>query len=189
MLIRLGQPSGLAVPLDQMKRELVVNFDDDDDRIEKLTRSETSRYEIFTRRIMVPGNFEMCFGCFARRLFLDVGPVRSVIEIAYFDEDGVEHTVSDDLWSLEPADTTASIRFGDAFVYPDLGDGDWPVRVRFSGGYDLPDASGSGDDPALAQDPADATNIMHLVKRIYDGGEIMSEADMRRMMSGRRVLR
>ncbi|MBB4625802.1 putative carbohydrate-binding protein with CBM5 and CBM33 domain, partial [Paracoccus denitrificans] len=67
---------------------------------------------------------------------------------------------------------------------PDLADVAFPVWFDVVAGADLP-----ADSPAVAPlDPADRMNILHMVKQIYDHDDPLTEEQLRRRFSGRRLL-
>lgn len=189
MLIRVSTDDALAVELDELKMRFRVTTDDDDETLEKLIRSETERYEDYTGRVMVPGDFEWRACGWNGLLCIPVTPVREVREVGYFDLDDVERTLSADQWSYDLSSEGVVVRFSPDFERPALSDRLHPVIVRLSAGYDVPGVSGSGDDPALASSENDQRNIMLLVRRIYDTDETMPDADFRKFFGNRRIYR
>lgn len=189
MLTRLSAPNGLAIPLEELKQHLLVNFDDDDDRLENLTRSETRRYEDFTGRIMLPTDFEAGFASWCEPLLIDAAPIRVVTEVVYLDESNVEQALDAGDWYSTTTESGAEIRFTDTFDSPGLSDRPYPVTVRFSAGYDEDGASGSGDDPELDPVENDQRNIMLMVMTIYEWNEAITDETMRHRFGNRRIFR
>src|SRR5690606_23494984 len=154
-----------------------------------LIQAETLRYEDFTGRLMLPGEFEYRFEHWSDPLCIPAVPVRSVADVVYLDESHVEQALDPGDWYEVVTDDGFEIWFTDAFESPTLSDRQYPVRVRFTAGYDEPGASGSGDDPELAPVAQDQINIIRMVQSIYDLDELMPDMDMIRTMGNRRIFR
>lgn len=189
MLIRLTSPSGLAVPLEDVKAALRVRSSSDDERLRNLIRAETRRYEDFTGRLMLPGEYEYRVDGWEDPIRVPAVPLRTVTAVAYFASDHVEHVLDPGDWYDVPTDDGFEVRFTDAFSPQSLSSRPHAVRVRFEAGYDDPEASGSGDDPELAPVENDQINIIRMVQRIYDLDELMPDMDIIRTMGNRRIFR
>lgn len=194
MLIRLSTPSGLAVPLDDVKLALrvvvkdedgTVPESDDDDVLTRLIRQETMRYEDFVGRIMLPTEMEWRTDSWREPVTIPAFPIRDVTGIVYFDSDHVEQTLDPSEWYYVETDVGAEIRFTDTFSSPSLSSRAYPVRVRFEAGYDVPGTSGSG----IEADPQDQGVITAMVGWLYDRDEGISEDLLRRMAGNRRIFR
>lgn len=188
MLFRLTNPTGLAVPLAMAKSALRVDTDDDDLRLESLIRAETTRYENFTGRILVPVELEYRLNEWRSPVHVPIAPLREVTGIAYLDEDDVEQVIAGD-WYEVRLDDGFEVWFPDGYSFPSLSRRPQPVRIRFEAGYDDPGASGSGDDPELAPVELDQINIIRMVQRIYDHDELMPDIEMIQTMGSRRIFR
>lgn len=172
MLIRLSQPSGLFVSIDDVKRQVVIDTDDDDALLEGYIRAATRFAEDRTGRILLPTELEWRAADWREPIQVPAFPIREIAEIAYLDEAYAEQSIEAGEWYKVDTPEGADIRFTDAFGSPSLSDRlNLPVRVRFVAGYDEPGVSGSGDDPALAQDPTDRLIVMILVAHWYQNRE------------------
>jgi|GEM_PF-3585756 uncharacterized phiE125 gp8 family phage protein len=189
MLIRLSTPDGLAVPLEDVKADLRVDFADDDDMLTRDIRSETRRYEDYTGRMMLPADLEYRSERWDDPICIPASPVREVVSVLYLDATHAEQTVDAADWYIRQTDDGAEVWFNDSFGSPTLSTRQFPVRVRFSAGYDDPSTSGSGDDPELAPNANDQRNITAMVRAIYDGGEPVKEKALREIASNRRIFR
>jgi phage conserved hypothetical protein, phiE125 gp8 family len=189
MLIRLSNPSGLAVTLAEVKAALRVSSDDDDALLQSLIQAETLRYEDFTGRVMLPTDFEYRFDIWRIPLQVPVVPLREVAELSYLDEDGAETLVAPSHWYVVKRDDGFDVYLTNGFEVPALSDQPQSVRVRFLAGHDEPGVSGSGDDPELAPVAQDQINIIRMVQRIYDRDELMPDEEMIRTMGNRRIFR
>jgi len=191
VLLRLGPATGTVATLSEVKTALRVSEDatEDDARLIEILRSQTRRYEDFTRRIMLPTPFEAQFACWSG-LSLPAAPVRAVSEVAYLDADHAEQVLAAENWYLAQADDTdREVLLVEDITAPVLSSRPWPVRVRFTAGYNDPASTESGETEELDPDVADKIHILLLAQRLYDADAQMPEEEMRRMMGHRRVLR
>lgn len=189
MLIRLTPPEGQAVDLDTVKDTLRILEADDDATLTRLIRSETSRYEAFSGRIMAPASFELRLADFFDPAILPLWPVRAVSAVSYLDETHAEQIVDPTQWYVARSSFGWEVRFDSGFSAPTLSGRAGPVRVRFSAGYDLPGQGTSPEDGDLVPDERDVTNILMLIQRIHDGEPQFTFAEMRGVMGSRRVFR
>ena len=192
MLIRLSTPSGLAVPLDYVKETLHILTTEFDDRLERLIRDQTRRYEDFTGRFMLPTEVEWrsenwgYFGFIA----LPVAPVRSVSEVAYLDTEHAEQILDPSDWYLiTPDHAEWQLWWTDVFNAPGYSDRPQPIRVRMIVGHDEPGVSGSGDDAELAPVLQDQGVITSMVGWLFDKDEALPDELLRRMANNRRIYR
>lgn len=186
MLIRKTAPTGLAVPLEDVKSALRVDFTDDDTRLEQLIRQETRRYEDYTNRIMVPTEFEFQVDNWYYPLELPVAPIREITEIAYNDESEVETIVTDTHYYILPSLYGGSLLwYTSEFPAPETSERLHSIKIRFSAGYDLPGASES--DAELVPVEQDAGTIIVMVGWLYDKGEALPVEQLVRMASTRRI--
>lgn len=190
MLIRLSQPAGLAVELDDLKNALGVDGNDRDATLEALIRSETQRYEDFTGRIMLPTDLEFRQGGWQSPIVLPAFPIAEISAVAYLDASGVEQELPDTDWYEVARTDGVHVYLADGFARPSLDDRlIEPVRVRFTAGYDAPGASGSGDDPELVASDQDRQAITLMVSWIFDRGEPIPLDTLRLMAGNRRIFR
>ncbi len=180
MLIRLSQPEGLVVSLAEAKKRLRVDADvpDFDDEIEGMIRAATARYEKRTGRFMLPTDLEFRLSCWDDRV-IPVAPIRSVDGVEYIDANGASIDLPTSDWSHDTDGRTLHVAFTSA---PSVGAGRWPIRVRFSAGYDDPEDL--GDDAGLYADPMDRQAILMLVGHWFAQRETASETPMTSVPGG-----
>lgn len=177
MLIRLTQPDGLFVSVEDVKAHVIIDSDDDDALVEGYIRAATRLAENQTGRILLPTEFEYRLDRWCRTLRIPAAPVRAINEVAYLDEANVEQALEPVAWYETTTAEGAEIRFSDAFSSPALSIRPQSVRVRFSAGFDDPGVTGSGDDPEFKQDPMDRLIVMILVAHWYQTREPVSIGD------------
>ncbi len=188
MLIEIERASEIVIDLEEAKLALRVDHDDDDGRIEALIRSETARFESFTRRRLVKVTLEASFLDFGEPLVLPASPVRSIVELAYLNAQHARQTVAgSSYYTTRTATGETEIRFASGWIAPALSDRPRPVFVQFEAGLDLPGDTGA--DPAFLLEERDKICILQLVAALYDHGRAMTEAEMRGAMGDRRAFR
>lgn len=179
MLIRLGAAHGQVVAIADARDILrAPQNGDDDEVILALMASETRRYEDFTRRVILPVEMQDLFVRFCDCLPLSGAPIAQVTAVEYADADGNVQTLSPQDWRLVGYGDGAAVLVRRPF--PVTASQPWPVSVTYMAGPD------DTDPPYI--EPLDQTNIMRMVARAYDTGDLMPEEEMRNTMSGRRRL-
>lgn len=167
MLVRTNVPSGLVVSVEDAKAHLIVEHGDDDALIEGYIEAAQLVVEDQTQRMLRPGTFELRLDGWYEPLCIPIVPIRDVTAIAYLDSDHDEQLLAGSDWSFETTPNGAEIWFADTFDAPTLSSRNLPVRVRFSAGYDLEVASGSGDDPETSPDRRARQVILQIVAHWY----------------------
>lgn len=189
MLIRLENPTGTIVGIDELRDALRAPAGTDDDAtLLSLLKAQTRRYEDFTGRLLLPVRLEARLPGWTWPLCLPAVPIRAVEEVAYLDTDDAEQVLDPGLWFTVPRATGWEVHFVEDADLPALGRRPDPVRIRFEAGHDDPAVFGSGS-AELQPDPADRVHVLMLVRRIYDEDAEMEETEMRARMGHRRVLR
>lgn len=186
MLIRTSVPSGLAVPLEDVKAALRVDFTDDDTNLERLIRQETRRYEDYTNRIMLPTDFELQVDTWQYPLLFPVYPIREVIEIVYNDDLEAEQTIDPTNYYTLAAVPGTNLWYTSDFSSPSTSERYRSIKIRFSAGYNDPADSEAGDAELFPVEQ-DAGTIIVMVGWLYDKGEPMPVELMNRMASTRRL--
>lgn len=177
MLIKLSTPDGLVISVEDAKVRLRIDDDDADDDLERMIRAATARYETRTLRTMLPTQFEWRapdWSCIA----LPAVPIRGDLDgVVYLDAAGVEQTISPTDWMLDVVpDRLGIVTFTDSFARPALSSSAFPVRVRFTAGYDDPDDP--ADDPVTAQNPMDVHAVLMLAGHWYLNRETATDGQM-----------
>lgn len=184
--VELYRSATLPIDLTDVKEALRVDFGGDDAAILGIVLAETRRYEEFTRRCILRSQWLLTSADWHWLWRLRLDPVRSV-EVKYLDAAGVEQKLSPTQWVLAQYDPCVGgpiVKVRDPGSLPVLADEMDAVRIKIEAGVALP-----GDDPVIySLDPADKGAILHMVKRIYDYDDPLSEEELRRRFSGRRLL-
>lgn len=175
MLKRLSQPSGLFVSVKDVKAHTIVGFNEDDALIETYIRGATRLVEDRTGRILLPTEFEWLADKWGTEADIPVFPLREVTEVAYLDGEDVERTLLPAEWYSITTDRGFSVRYVSGFSTPTLSNRPQSVRVRFTAGYDDPDASGGFD---LQADEMDRIIVMAIVAHWYSTREAVSQNDL-----------
>ncbi|RUX81404.1 head-tail connector protein [Mesorhizobium sp. M7A.F.Ca.CA.004.08.2.1] len=171
MLMRLSQPDGLFVSVDDVKAHVIVDTTDDDELIKAYIRAATRLAEDRMGRILLPTEFEYRVDRWCGPIAIPAAPIRDVTEVFYLDENHVEQTLAPGDWYYVVTAEGATLRFTDAFSSPALSNRPQAVRLRFMAGFDDPDVPVSGYDPDLKPDPVDRLIVMILVANWYQSRE------------------
>lgn len=176
MLTKLGEPEGLVMPINDVVARLRAP-DEDKDEIGTMLRAATARFEQRSGRIMLPADFEYRAAGWCD-LDIPVVPLRSIDGVEYLDADNARQQLDAADWYYDSNDRFARLRFVDGFQGPTLSGRDLPVTIALSAGYDDPNASGSGDEPRLKQNPMDVQAILMLTAHWYQRREITSDVQI-----------
>lgn len=197
MLARLTKPAGLAVKLADAKKHLRIDHDDDDDWLKlflpvaiEFIEGETN---LFLAPVTVQYRMPDWYGAGAREhagawsIRLPAAPVRDVERVSYLDKASAEQELAAELWRWERVDRhgKADLTYDAGFGRPELqANRRDVVFITFAAGFDLPDQSGSGDDPAL-QLPALATaGVLLLIGHWFENREETTAGALSRLAPG-----
>lgn len=177
MLVKLTAPTGEAVSVARAKERLRIDGTADDADLARLIEAATGAVESQTGLTLRPTGFELGLDCWPSIISIPAAPVREVTEVVYLDAELAEHTIDagDYFWERTPEG--ALLDFVEAFSRPALGDRPRALKVRFSVGFDAPDASGSGDEAALAFPATAEMAILFLVGHWHQMRESVSAAN------------
>jgi len=157
-------PAELPVSLEQLKREAIVTFTDDDLRLDALLNAAVSYLDGWSGvlgRCMVAQQWRQTFEDWETRLVLPF-PNVSAVTLTYLDTAGVEQTVSSSDYAVRETRKTAEIVLFGTFASPTLQeDAVDRIRADFTAGY----------GPAAAVPWGLRVQIMRLVRHWYDEPE------------------
>lgn len=181
MLVPIANPDGLVVSVDDAKKRLRVDHDDDNDDIEAMIRAATSRFQHRTGRVLLPTEYEFRLTGWNDSQ-VAVNPVRQIDDalVTYVDANGSDGELDAALWALRSCGRSWRLAFKSGL--PALGDAEYPVILRLSAGYDDPEAL--GDDPALLPDPRDRQAVLMLVGHWYLNRSSASEKELTSVPAG-----
>lgn len=124
-----------------------------------------------------------------RAIVLPVAPVRDVETIEYVDADGATQSVSSLTYTWSRTASGAVVTFGAGWSAPALSASELlPLRVNLLAGYDGPEESGSGADPALELPAVARTAILMLTAKFYEHRGDAESEDVKRAISSAREL-
>lgn len=151
MLITTAAATSQPVSLEEAKTQLNLDASADFDQlaaVEQLIASAAEFVEGDAAITLQPTEFEQrqdCWPC--GPLALATGPVRAVTQIVYLDEDGEEQELSEAEWDWEPTSAGGVVWLLPGFTAPSLACRPGAVRIRFSAGFNDPEATEG--DPRL----------------------------------------
>jgi uncharacterized phiE125 gp8 family phage protein len=168
--VKLVTPaSGLVVSLEDAKKHLRVDFNDDDELITALIKAATRSAEKFLGRSLLDQTFDFFMDAFPSEktwFELPVPPLIEVQKISYKDSSGDYVDMDQSSYEVDDASQPARISL--------VSNGSWPsplsvlnaVRVTFRAGYL------TQDSPAQADVPADIIAAIKLqIGHLYENRE------------------
>lgn len=172
------------IDLESTKKVLRVDFADDDDMIRSLIDGETRRYEDFARRMVGQAVLRFRLASWSTCALINIDPIRDIVGVYYLNPATEEVELPEEAYRLVRRSYGGYLGIYSDWPRPELADVDFPLWFDVNAGSDLPN-----NGPAIAPlDPADRLNIVHMVKHIYDHDDPLSEEQLRRRFSGRRLL-
>lgn len=148
---RTWQSDTLPVDLEDLKLDLRVDSDDEDDTIVRLAQGAADLIEKRTSLVIVPGEYVAAMDCWPTRsgqYKINRGPLRELRAFQWID--------SDKVWQDSDLATLYTETFERAFTVQPLKTFDFPaadsmlevanpIRIRFLAGYDVEDSNVSGE--------------------------------------------
>lgn len=179
MLIRTVAPAGLAVTLEEALQQCRVDSVDLYPQVQQALAAAIDFFEQETGVTLAPTTYAQTWdGWPCDSLQLKAAPVRDVREVEYLDADNHWHALSgatDFYWLLN--DEGAEVVFVEGFAAPTLSGRRQNLRVIFDAGYDLPDVSGSGDDPRLILPVSAKQAVLILTSHWFDHRGVSGKAE------------
>lgn len=121
-----------------------------EDQVESYLRAALAFVEDHTGLVLVRQDFILERDGWWGTLRIPVYPVRDITSVKYWDENGVEQTVSASYYRWLRTENGAELRMLSTFTEPTLQDERTDVaRVFIEAGYDIEGATGSGDEADL----------------------------------------
>ena len=148
--------SAPVLSLDEAKSHLRVDISDDDTLIQAFVSAATQHAEMFMRRALITRTYDYWLDAWPeeRWLRLPMPPLQSVTEIAYYDEDDTEATLSADDYLVDAKSTPGRVLLRN--------DASWPsVTLRVANGVRVRFVAGYGD--AASDAPEDIRNAIRLL--------------------------
>jgi len=137
-------PATLPVTLAEVKRQMVVDFDDDDDLITDYITEAVSHFDGYAGilgRALINQVWTQTYSKWSRCLRLPFPDVSSVT-ITYSDTAGDDQVVSTDDYEILEDAKSAYVRFKDTFTSPSLEDDvAAPISIAITTGYGAAESS------------------------------------------------
>ncbi len=141
--VRITPPAVLPVSVEDVKKSLRIDSNDDDDTIDRLIQAAVDFYEGWTGILgicLVEQTWSQSFDRFDRSLCLPLGPVREVLSVSWRDVNGDPSTIPDSNYALETNSGGQShVRFRNAFSQPSGLYERGAVSVEYKAGWPVVD--------------------------------------------------
>lgn len=124
---------GALISLDELKKHLNVDADEDDTLIEGYRDAALAWIGKSTNRTIVPAQLTLRRDCFwTKPLALPYGPIRSIDSISYRDGDGVMQSIAPENYEL--VDRAVGLAWG--ATWPSAPYREAGITIAYSAGYD-----------------------------------------------------
>ena len=145
---RVSTDDELPVPLDDLKLDLRVDDDDEDETLERAERTAASLIEKRSGVILIPGTFEALFDACDNPIRVERAPLREVTGVAAMTGRNEWTDLDLDDFRVLELESAFELRPFPGYVAPAFYIPDLSFRVRFTAGFREP-ASGESDGEAL----------------------------------------
>lgn len=139
--VRVTAPTMLPISVDEVKKLIRIDFDDDDEAIEQNIQSAVDHYEGWNGILgicLVEQEWRQDFEGFCSVMLLPLGPFISLSKITWRNADGVEQELDSNLYSVGVDDAGyAFVRFSSTFVWPSPVAEFAPVSVFYKAGFPI----------------------------------------------------
>lgn len=172
-------PAVKPITLAEAKRQLRVEFDDEDAHIETLIAAATELCESYQGRAFIERTLRRTLDCFPSSgigIVLPYPPLITVVEIKYDDEAGDEQTLATDQYQFDVTEVPARVRLAP-------GVGLWPAtELQAVGSVRIDYTAGYGDSGASVPE---ATKLAIKIKLsdLYENRESIAPGSMTQLAS------
>ena len=132
------------VTLEELKWQARVDGSDDDSLMRLHIKAAVEYCEEFTGLKFVTATYDQTFDTWSNELVLDKPPLSSVTSVKYYDEDGVEQTLSSAVYDAVTNRQPGMVRLAYDQSWPTHRAQDEPITVQFVAGHgdaaDVPDS-------------------------------------------------
>jgi uncharacterized phiE125 gp8 family phage protein len=118
-----------------MRNHLKVDSTEDDVLIDTLISVCTEQCEHQTNRKFVTATYDQTFDTWADEMLLPYPPLSSVTSVTYYDEDGVEQTLSSSIYDVVTNQEPGRIRLAYDQSWPTHRSQNEAITIRFVAGY------------------------------------------------------
>lgn len=187
MFTPLTRPQGLAVTLDQLKGHLRIEDDDENDTLNGQLAAAIEYVERECNIALAPVTFQARLDSWFDDMRLPVSPVRDVATVSYLDGAGAEQSIAAEgwRWSRRNRRGGACVTLAEDLDLPEVyAAADQVVFVTWDAGFDLPDQSGSGDDPVLALPAVARQAVLLLAGHWYQNREDTTAGQLANLPKG-----
>lgn len=150
MLKQIGAATSKPVTLEEFKLHCRIDGSDEDVSLGTYLDAAIEFVADRTSLVLAPASYQIDRTDWCSSLQVLVSPVREVASVKYLDVNASLVTVDPSFYRWERTDRGAIVEFLSSFIRPTVADDrDDAVQIAFDAGFDDPNATGSGDDPAL----------------------------------------
>jgi uncharacterized phiE125 gp8 family phage protein len=141
MVIKIiNGPEDMPVSLEEARNAARVNGTDHDGEITALVNALTAEAEHIIGQVIINRTYQVTLDSFTGLVPVPALPVGQVIDVSYFDADGLPQTLSTELWQLDES-------YDPPALAPVLG-GSWPATAERRGAVTITYVAGYGSSSA-----------------------------------------
>ena len=171
-------PEDEPLTLDEVKSQLNIVDTDKDALLQMYLTAATEAVDHLTNRVFVQRTLELILDSFpCSEIELPIGPVLSIVNVRYDDEDGVEQTVNSSDFYLDATSTPSWVLPNSDFSWPATLEAVNSVRVRYIAGYE----PSSGPDPAGNVPNRAKLCILFLIGTWFENRESVSQETLQKV--------
>lgn len=140
MQFRINQktaPSVEPITTAEAKSHLNVTTSDDDTYIDALVAASRQKTESYLNRSLITQTWNLYLNTFETKIILPRAPIQSVSSVKYIDADGVEQTLSTDVYTVDTDAEPGQIYLAYDQSWPDIRTMEKAVNVEYIAGYGL----------------------------------------------------
>lgn len=150
MLKQIAPATSKPVTLEELKAHCRVDGTNEDASLGAYLDAAAEFVADRTSLVLAPASYQIDRADWCSDLQILVSPVRDIASVKYLDVNASSVTVDPSFYRWGRTDLGATLEFLPAFVRPIVADDrDDAVQIAFEAGFDDPNATGTGDDPAL----------------------------------------
>ena len=175
-------PANPVLALDDVKDHLRVTGNDEDDYIASLIEAVRGHFEGpfgLLKRCLVDQTWKFYLDDFTSEIEMPLPPLNSVEHIKYYDTDGVQQTLSTDVYDVDDKSEMGRIVLKSGQSWPAVEIGINKVEIEFIAGY-------GADDTAIPDDLRHA--MLLIIGHYYENREDTAPITIKEIPHGARML-
>lgn len=136
MIVKLiTPPSDMPVSLEEARNAARINGTDHDSELTNIVNALTAEAEHYIGKAIINRTYSVYLDSFPGRIELPYLPVGEVTEVTYYDAEGMEQTLSPELWLLDESYLEPSVVPAYGTSWPETATRHSAVKITYVAGY------------------------------------------------------